>query len=301
MKFRFSVDPRIMQFKYLFLPISATMNLEYDANQPIFVPSKGKFAIDDGVAALETALQDREKPLLVYVHGRANKKGEPKKSVKEGIYDALNAYDVNTIGFTWNADDGGYDPDLPAASAPDFLKFLGYLENYFRDQKNSNLAPPTLLTHSMGVIVVSTLAQRGSLGQTKPEIFSNVVLSAPAVVTNDHARWLSDIRIARRIYVTVNEKDKMLWLAGLGKTPDMLGHTLSTPWSNSGRVTYVDVSLLDVNHQYFVKAGQKGQLNLGKFYSDALKGQNLDLNAFSKAGNRDGVPVRVILPNGQNH
>ncbi len=94
-------------------------DLDYDPNRPLFLPSGERMSISQSRAAIEQAYS-LDSPVLVYIHGRARGVGEPKKSVNQRIYDALSAYGASTIGFTWDADDGGYDETRPQASAEDF-------------------------------------------------------------------------------------------------------------------------------------------------------------------------------------
>lgn len=269
--------------------------MNYDPSTPLFVPPDGRFAIKNTDEALRVALTDPKKPLLIYIHGRAKDVGEPRKSLDEGIYSDLNNYGVNTLGFTWDADDGGYDESRPAASAPDFLLFLEKVQAYYTRPENSGLPSPSLITHSMGALVISELAKDEALGPGKPTFLQNLILSAAAVKTKRHDRWLRNISIAERIFVTVNPNDVALGFAGLLFKPNMLGRDLSTPAVLGGRVVYVDLSRLNVNHRYFVKSGQNGHASLREFYTAGLKGNRPNLDAISAPGNSNGVPVAVLL------
>jgi hypothetical protein len=271
--------------------------MKYDPAFPLFVPPAGRFALKDTEAALSATLADPGKPLLIYIHGRAKGVGEPKKSLDQGIYRDLNAYAVNTIGFTWDADDGGYDPSRAEASVPAFLTFLQKTMAFYNRAENKILPRPSLITHSMGAIIVAELAKNGDMGPGKPAFFKNLVLSAAAVKTKRHDRWLCDISIAKKIYVTVNEGDVVLGFAGILFKPDMLGRDLRGPGVIGGRVSYVDVSQLDLNHRYFVKPKQKGHASIFQFYEQTLTGRPAKLEAISAPGERDGVPVAVLRPN----
>ena len=271
--------------------------MNYDPDRPLFVPPAGRFAAHETEAALAAAVADPGKPLLIYIHGRASGVGEPKKSLEEGIYRDLNAYGVNTIGFTWDADDGGYNPARAEASAPACLTFLRQTRAFYDRPEHRARPRPALITHSMGAILVAALAKSGDLGPGAPAFLSNLVLSAAAVKSKRHERWLAAISVAERVYVTVNPGDRVLGIAGMLFQPDMLGRELSEPGVIGGRVTYVDLSRLDVNHRYFVTPGQKGQHSIRRFYADILVGRAADLDPISAPGERDGVPVAVLRPN----
>jgi len=263
--------------------------LDYDPKRPLYLPTGKRLGIAQSRDAIEEAYS-AGKPVLVYIHGRARKVGEPKKSVEQGIYKALAGYGVSVIGFTWDADDGGYDETRPGASVPDFDRFLDALGEHL----SSRGAKPALLAHSMGNLIVSELAKDERLTAGRGALFSNMVLSAAAVKTKRHHRWLSEIGVSERTFVMVNPNDKVLGFAGFFLRPDMLGRELSGPGVSPDRAVYVDLSELGLNHRYFAPSQQKGQAHLHAFYSQALIGRPVDFGAISEAASVDGVPVRRI-------
>ena len=106
-------------------------DLSYDSNRPLFLfDDNQRFTLADADQCIAAAYA-KNLPVLVYLHGRAKDVGEPKKSVENGTYTALSQeYKVTVIGFTWDADDGGYDESRPIASADDFVVFLSALRKH---------------------------------------------------------------------------------------------------------------------------------------------------------------------------
>ncbi|MEJ2452864.1 MAG: alpha/beta hydrolase [Candidatus Thiodiazotropha sp.] len=267
--------------------------LDYNRAKPLFMLPDRLWAIDDAPHALES-IYSQDKPVLIYLHGRAKGIGEPRKSVEENIYANLTKYDVATIGFTWDSDDPGYDETRPIASADDFARFLDYLGDYLR--ANPQAAKPSLLAHSMGNIIVAELAKDDLLGTARGPLMANIVLSAAAVKQKRHHRWLEKIRMAERNYVMVNPHDRVLKFAGFGFKPNMLGQDLRTPGVTPELATYVSLEQLGVKHRYFVKPGQKKQANLRSFYAQALSGATVDFGPIADPRSIDGVPVMSIRP-----
>ncbi len=273
-----------------------TTDLNYDPNRPLFLPSGERLSISQSRAAILQAYS-LDKPVLVYIHGRAKGVGEPKKSVKRGIYDALSAYGVSTIGFTWDADDGGYDETRPQASAEDFDRLLDALGEFLSSSEGAGKTKPALLAHSMGNLIVSELAKDERLMSDRGNLFTNIVLNAAAVKTKRHHHWLSRIEASERTYVMLNPDDRVLGFAGALFKPNMLGKELRSPGVSPDQAVYVDLSRLGVNHRYFVPAKQKAQKHLKTFFNQALNGETVDLDAVSDAHSIDGVDVRSIRGN----
>lgn len=268
-------------------------DLDYDQARPLFLPSGERLPIMQSRAAIERAYS-LDKPVLVYIHGRAKGVGEPKKSVNQGIYDNLSAYGVVTIGFTWDADDGGYDETRPLASVDDFDQLLDALSGFLSSSDGAGKARPALLAHSMGNLIVSELAKDGRLMSDRGNLFTNIVLNAAAVKTKRHHRWLSKLEVSERTYIMINPDDRVLGFAGALFKPDMLGRELRSPGVSQDQAIYVDLGRLGVNHRYFVSDKQNGQGHLNTFFRESLNGLAVNLDAISDAGSIDGVGVRSI-------
>lgn len=268
-------------------------DLEFDATRPLFMPPDRRNAISESNSVIEEAYATGN-PVVVYIHGRAKNIGEPKKSVESNIYRGLKSYGISVIGFTWDADDSVYDETRPIASAEDFVTFLMALGHYLKNHPNEK--KPTLLAHSMGNIIVSELAKEDQLRREKGDLFKNILLSAAAVKTKRHHKWLKKIEVSERLYVLVNPDDKVLKFAGLLFKPDMLGRELRGPGVSPENAQYIDLRRLEVNHRYFVPAGQKSQSNLKTFFAEALAGKAVDLDAIADIERVEGVSVYTIRP-----
>lgn len=266
------------------------MSLEYDATHPLFIAPDKRLTIDQAAQALDECYQTN-KPVLIYIHGRAKGVGEPKKSVQSGIYRELAAYGVAVLGFTWDASDSGYDESRPIASCGDFAKFLKALRGYLVAH---DVPPPALLAHSMGNIIIAQSAKDNLLTSEAGSLFSNLTLTSAAVKTKHHDVWLNNISAAARVYVSINEHDLVLSVAGFGFRPDMLGSDPRPPGATSPRVTYFDVSECKVNHRYFVPQGQNQHTGLAILYRQLATGLAVDFSQIARPAELNGIGVQRL-------
>ncbi|MBT6273671.1 MAG: alpha/beta hydrolase [Chromatiales bacterium] len=268
-------------------------DLQYDPLKPLFVSPDQRFEMTQAAQALKLAY-GRSSAVLIYIHGRAQGKGEPRKSVEKNIYAELESYGCAVIGFTWDASDGGYKVKRPAAAAPQFAAFVEAMATFLEAPENADKRRPSLLTHSMGALVISTLAAGRHFGGLDEKVFNNLVLSAPAVAATNHNKWLKNIQVARRVYVMVNRHDSMLGVSGVfhGR---MLGWRLRAPGVESPAVKYVDVGALGVNHRYFVPSRQRKRKTLRRFFRRALTGKRVDFDEIAKQTSQDDIDVQTLL------
>ncbi len=245
----------------------------------------------DALVAAKPALAN----VIVFVHGRScGGGGEPKKSLESVVPELETDYAAGAIMFFWpGSDDGcplGFPEDKARAAGPALRATIASLAAW------SSAHPATyaklklsLLTHSLGNIVLeSALASKTG---APPSLFASSVLNSSATALAGHAPWLSNLDFAERVYVTVNNDDKVLLAAGVGRGP-RLGRELGTETLTS-RAAYVDFTAAGVNHQYYVSSGQKGQ-HMKDFYQAVLAGRAYDLagsTAITKRTVRDGATI----------
>lgn len=268
------------------------MAFEYDGGRPLFVAdTANRYTLEDCPSAFEEVFA-KDRPVLVYIHGRAKGVGEPKKGIDTKVYRALSDYGLAVFGFTWDASAGGYDPTRPAAFADDFDHVLGHLAHFLSTRPT--LRRPSLLAHSIGNVILAELAKEDRLTSERGRLFRNIVLNAAAVRARRHHLWMRKLGCTDRRYVVVNPTDLPLRFAGALFRPDMLGCELESPDCSSENSIYVDLGLLDVNHRYFVPAGQNGQIRLKAFFQGVLSGEAVDLSALASRMEVEGKTVYRI-------
>ena len=210
-----------------------SIDLTYDENRPLFVPNGERFSMNQSQEALKLVYSSG-KPVLIYIHGRAKGVGEPVKSMNQNIYSDLAAYGVEVLGFTWDADDGGFDESRPIESADEFSMLLDALAEFMAAPENSGAAKPSLIAHSMGNLIIAELAEEDDLGMERGKLIQNLVMSAPAVKVRRHHRWLRKIKVAEKVYVMVNPNDTVLMFAGFVVPAEYARTRSAWPWGFFG-------------------------------------------------------------------
>ena len=114
---------------------------------------------------------------------------------------------------------------------------------------------------------------------SRETVFDNVILAAADANNDDHPRWVDQINVRRRIYVTINEDDYALRASRM-KIGDAqrarLGHYLRK--LNSTSATYVDFSGLgDVgnSHSYFLGKPTENTA-IRDFFRSAFRGESAE-------------------------
>ncbi len=142
------------------------------------------------------------------------------------------------------------------------------------------------------------LAKESKLTSERGKLFASIILSAAAVKSKRHHKWLWEIRVSERNYVMVNPDDILLRFAGILLKPNMPGSEINRPEIATEHGSYIHLGKLVVNHRYFVVPKQKSQNNLKEFFVQALTGKNVNLDLLSNRKEKDGVEVFSVKPNG---
>jgi len=220
-------------------------------------------------------LQHTGRNCALYVHG-FNKSFEETLDQAGLIHDV---YQVATVVFSWPSNPGGIITNeyararsIAANSVVAFDRLLGllvkYLSNHSPDECTTSF---NLLAHSLGNYLFEKFVRDPIFGgQTR--MFDNVFLHQADVDKRAHSQWVKSLRFARRIYVTVNERDSILNLADVIQ-PDRLGNTVRG--SRLNRPHYVDFTGADnigKKHQLF-GSGAKENDNVKAFFQRGLNGE----------------------------
>jgi len=219
-------------------------------------------------------LQQTGRNCALYVHG-FNKSFEESLDQAGLIHDK---YQVATVVFSWPSNPGGLITNeyararsIAASSVVAFDRLLGLLDRYLRshspDECNTSF---NLLVHSLGNYLFEKFVRDPIFGgQTR--IFDNLFLHQADVDRRAHSEWVRQLRFARRIYVTVNERDSILNLADVIQ-PDRLGNTVRGAKLN--RPHYVDFTgaeRIGKKHQLF-GSGAAANDNVKGFFQRGLNG-----------------------------
>lgn len=184
---------------------------------------------------------------LFYIHGY----NKPFVETLEQGWLLQERYGVEVVLFSWPSNSGGFPlmeyrkarRDAQASfGALDALleKFGRYQHEWLRAADDRALlacrSTTNLMAHSLGNYLLEHYVLSQAY-QAETRLFTNVVLSQADVNASDHVKWVDRAGVGQRVYVTVNENDKILgWSETLN--PPRLGRSLE--YISSQRAAYVD-------------------------------------------------------------
>jgi hypothetical protein len=194
-------------------------------------------------------------------------------------------YGVNIIAFSWPSNRGGVvtqeyrDARQAAQGSGNALdRTLEKLGRYMQIRaaqllRDSDITAGcnislNLLAHSLGNYVIEAFI-RQPIFNGETQVFDNVILHQADVDNRRHAEWLDQVN-SKRIYVTLNERDKVLkassWInsSRLGNTVDNL---------NGKRPLYMDFTgAKNVGDSHNLFLGVEGNPVLEEFCRQVLTG-----------------------------
>jgi esterase/lipase superfamily enzyme len=221
---------------------------------------------------------------LFYVHGY----DKPFAETLEQGWLLQERYGVEVVLFSWPSNTGGFplfeyrqarrvaQASFGALDAL-FEKYGRYLNAWMtramqQGDERSLLAcrsTTNLMAHSLGSYLLEHYVLSQAY-QAETRLFSNVVLSQADVNSVDHVKWVDKVAVGQRLYVTINENDKILgWSEALN--PPRLGKTLAN--LDSRRALYVDFTAargVRTKHQLW---GEVRNATVSGFFGSVFKGQ----------------------------
>ena len=221
---------------------------------------------------------------VVFIHGFNQSFVKNLKKCKE-----IEDYGVNVLAFSWPSNpgpNGGFfsaagnkikEYQRARANANHSLvaadRFMEKIVRYVRGGVDESCGQSlTLLVHSLGNYLFQRTVE-DSLFTDDLGIFDNILLHQADADNDDHDRWVDRLGDAKRIYVTINERDSVLQVSSLvngrrlGNTPHNLMATLPT---------YVDFSFGDWvfnEHRLFRPEMRRNNPVIGQFFARALNGR----------------------------
>lgn len=197
---------------------------------------------------LFTSCQQQGKHALVFAHGY----GKDFEDALEQGRSIEQRYGVEVVLFTWPSDPGGFIDTVvryreikrvAMASGGAFDRLLELIGTYSQgvrfDRKRlvecrSSL---NLMVYSMGAYLLQNYVASGLYGK-ETGIFQNVVVCQADCDNAQHETWLERLAAGQRVYVTINENDKILGWSDANGQPDRLGRTVRNLVARNA--TYVD-------------------------------------------------------------
>lgn len=194
-------------------------------------------------------------------------------------------YGVEVIVFSWTSNPGGfvnaeYQRALQAAKASSNAvdRALEALGTYLRERSRADIEACdirfNLLAHSLGNYVVEQFV-RNPIFSGETRIFDNIIFHQADVDNRRHRFWLDRVEHGRRLYVTINENDRVLKASDL-INPARLGNTSDN--LTSSRAIYMDFTEgegVGKEHNFFL--GDHGNSTIDRFFQYVLTGRHGEL------------------------
>lgn len=282
--------------------------MQFISETPLYTSEGNAWRTDQFNTVMEN-LVGRNKPIVLFVHGRGK---EPGKSLlgatfTEGkaVHKIERGYDVSVLMFNWDSAFKGFnflDREVPLshtdAGSIAFGKVLQALQQFQHDRPHA--PKPALLVHSMGSIVVQKTLTTARWPEAT-SLFSAVLFSQPDADDVGHATWVDILASRERTYVTLNQDDHVLKRSNDGRPLGVHALGLGTSQPLATRATYVDISRMgalgkkDEDHEVFAKGAMNQQYFVCQFFTQVLTGQPVILDEAKNVENIDrGVVFRLV-------
>lgn len=245
--------------------------------EPKNLPSKDQFE------RLAKKCISGKKNCVFFIHGY----NKPFVETLEQAWLIQERYDVEVVLFSWPSNTGGFKLfeyrharriAQTSFGALDSLleKYSDFLKDWLipKDEKALLACHSTtnLIAHSLGNYLLENYVLSQAY-QAETRLFTNIVLSQADVNNVNHVKWVDQIVTGQRIYITINENDKILgWSESLN--PPRLGKTISKLESKTAQ--YFDfTSGKDVGNKHKLW-GEIKNATVKDFFSTVLNGRRGD-------------------------
>ena len=221
-------------------------------------------------------LIDKKRNCVLFVHGFNQDLKKNLEKCRE-----IESYGVDVVAFSWPSNPGGFKPieykrarRAAELSAPAldrvFEKLIDNFQALDEDEMLRCKISYNFIAHSLGNYLFQNFIEKRLLdGETR--FFDNIILHQADVNNRRHGRWVSQLRYARRIYVTHNEDDKVLDTSDI-IMPNRLGNTTGNPEVRRARyVDFTDAKHVGRDHRLWHEARRNKVVET--FFSDVFNGR----------------------------
>ena len=255
-----------------------------------------------------TFLKEMEKEggdWLMFVHGAG-------KTFERAIWRAFDInhfHGINVVVFSWPASNPREKPlkDLKGSLkrvplSRRHLKESILLMQQFRERPYNQGTKFSLLLHSMGNMFLEQMIDSGEMNGLHPQLFDNLIINAAAVNQKDHKRWVEQLDIQKRIYVTTNKGDvNLLGVQLFTKYGKQLGEKIKSPPAlNANYVNFTDAIGFElppgVSHTYFIAEKAEAHPEIFEFYQQIFHGNTIQFeNNSGFVKRKDGIGYDIIV------
>jgi len=229
---------------------------------------------------------------LVYVDGH----GKTFDQILERGFEVSKRFNINLIIFDWPTDymalrKTAYNAD---EITPAFVSTMADLDLLRR--KSFGHSTISVIFHSMGNHILKNIIDQRLQDYLPHDMFSNIIMNAPAVKQFRHNRWVDKLHIQDRIYVTINDDDRPLHGAMVLRMARQLGTGYrGNPASNAIYVNFSEIATTEHNLFLGRSLAEINNVQIYRFYQEAFQGNQVDM--IRKPGFRDdGELVYFAVP-----
>lgn len=225
---------------------------------------------------------EKKRDCVLYVHGYG-------KSFKEALEQAEHIekrYAVEVVLFTWPTNPGGFVTSeyrdvkrIAMASSGAFDRVMERIGQYLGEPEFDRRAllncgvHLNLLTYSMGNFLLQQYVLSDYYGR-ETDMFTNIILCQADCDNAGHQQWLHKLVAGQRIYVTINEKDKILGWSEAQNQRDRLGRTArNLVATNAIYVDFTGAPEVGNTHQLWGEVDHPAVLN---FFAAGFKGERAE-------------------------
>ncbi len=225
-------------------------------------------------AACRESLSTTGRHCLFYVHGY----NQAFSDSLNQAHDLRERYGIAVVLFSWPSNPGGFflseyeqARSIAKISATALARTLDLLARYFRAADVEGCTTSfNFIAHSLGNLLFEEFV-RIPIFPARTRIFDNVVLHQADVDLDGHAQWITRVRVGGRVYVTINERDKILDLSDI-INPDRLGNTVrDLAAERTVYVDFTDTPEVGTTHRLVIEAA-RANTAVATFFDSVLKG-----------------------------
>ena len=212
--------------------------------------------------------------VLLFVHGH----GKNFPSTLTRASQVQKRYGVKTILFDWPAQNSNFNKSMARVRrcGENFYNLLLQLEDY-KERKFKTEQHLSILAHSLGNYFLTHMVVNGNNQYLKNTFVDNIIFSAPAIKSGEHGLVLSQMEFQKRIYVALNENDRILRGAHLITYGKMLGNVVVKPTAKNTEYIHF-TPLVGKQHTFFAGYYQFefDYPVVFDFYNNALHGRKVN-------------------------
>jgi hypothetical protein len=248
------------------------------------------FPVKDLSAGLDQIDDGRD--ILLFVHGH----GKNMPLVLTRSNQIVDKYGVSLVVFDWPSMNSNFNKSLSRVRrcGDNFYNLLLQLKQY-RYEKMEAGQHLSLLMHSLGNYFLTYMVVNGDNQYMDEILFDNIIMNAPAVRSKEHGEVISQVRIQDRLYVVLNNGDRVLRGANLLTTGKMLGNEAMAPLAPN--TTYLDFSLVAGSEHTYFAGYHQFEYDLpafNHFFHGAIHGNDVELSNGSMFTPVKGEKIYIV-------